>query len=84
MSYKMQAEEKRRLRKAYVVPSRRIRLAGVYYNKRKKRYMRYSYPGKRGRGKYYRTAGNRKVRRTASIANHGGYKKVYDYRWKVT
>lgn len=83
MGYKRQAEDKHRLRKA-CIPARRVRLAGVYYSSRKKRYVCYSYAGKHGRGKYYRTAGNRKVRHTKPIANHGGYKRVYDYRWKVT
>lgn len=83
MSYKRQVDEKRELRKA-CFPTRRVRLAGVYYSSRKKRYVRYSYVGKHGRGKYYRTAGNREVGHINSIANHGGYKRVYDSRWKVT
>lgn len=81
MSYKRQADEKRRLRKTYDA-TRHSCIGGVYYDKRKKRYVRYS-PTRNGRGKYYRTAGNRKVRRTANAVNHGGYRKIYDYRWKI-
>ena len=81
MGNKRKAEDKRRLRKVYVA-TRNSCIAGVYYDKRKKRYVRFS-SGRNGRGRFYRKAGNRKVRRTKVASNHGGYRKIYDYWWKL-
>ncbi|MBO5015054.1 MAG: hypothetical protein J6C92_04500 [Bacteroidaceae bacterium] len=83
MGYKQSQERKRRLVKLYE-ETKNTYGRGAYYDKRKKRLIRYTVRQNANLPRFYRKRANRAVRRNkAEILNHGGYRKQYDYWWEL-
>lgn len=81
MSYKRSKCRNDRLKKLYN-ETKTYYGCGVYYDKRKKRLIRY-YLSKRGRKRYYKRYSNRQIRREKVVGNNGYFKKVYDLWWTL-
>lgn len=79
MSYKRKIGDNHRLRKTYRA-TRNSCLVGVYYDKRKGRLIRF-YQSRNA--KYLRRCGSKKVPKSKMVLQHGMYRKVYDYWWKL-
>lgn len=57
--------------------------AGVYYDKKKKRYIKVSASNTPGLSKWMRRIGHKKIRRMLDVPNGGAYRKAYDYKWNI-
>lgn len=80
MSYRRSKEDKRRLKKLYD-KTKNSCCAGVWYDEKKKRYIRFYSSNTPGYAKYLRRIANRKVRRAKISLKHSQYKRLYDYWW---
>ena len=83
MGYKQSRERNRRIKKLYE-QTRTSYARGAYYDKKKKRIIRYHMRQNSNVPRFYRKQANRAVRREkGDILNHGGYRKQYDYWWEL-
>lgn len=81
MSYKRVEQRKKRLEKLYN-ETKHGYAAGVYYDRRKERYIRY-YRGNKWLKVHCSRITRRKLKDTEAIYNRGQYKKLYDYWWEL-
>ena len=79
MSWKRSRETRRRLKKLSRETSGIIK--GAWYDDRNDRYVRTYYAPKDKR--LLRMTANRRVRRTENVSSVGGYRKIYDYWWRL-
>lgn len=79
MSYRRKKEDKRRLNKIYTTAGNAW-FIGAYYSDKKDRIIRI-YQGKMA--KYFRKYTNKKVRKEKDLAQHGKYRRVFDYWWNL-
>lgn len=82
MSYHRCQEDKRRLRKLYN-KTKNDWGSGVWYDDKKKRYIRIYLSNVSGHSKYWRRVSNKKVRKTKILLRYNQYKKVFDYWWTL-
>lgn len=83
MSHKRKQDEKRKLKHLYD-QTRHSVISGAYYDNKKQRYIRHS-PSRRGSGypKFLRKISNKVLRRKDDAYQYGGYKKLFDYKWRL-
>lgn len=81
MGYKRSKEDKRRLKKLHFETKNRY-AAGVWYDDRKQRYIKYSRSDFPGAGFFHKLS-NKKVRRDGNVVSGGSYKKVFDYKYHI-
>ena len=80
MSYKRSREEKRRLKRLYGKAGSHYR-SGIWYDPRKRRYVRYWLGARSGYRQFLKRKANRVVRRQQEPLQHGTYRKAFDY-WR--
>lgn len=81
MSFQRSQERKRRLKKLYDATKNSC-CRGVYYDRKKKRYKRYSV-GSESYKRYLRRCTNKHTRKSDFIGNYGKYRRIYDYWWNL-
>lgn len=84
MGYHGSKERNRRLKKTYD-ETKHYYGSGVYYDDKKKRYIRYYPSSKTGYTKYLRRISNKRVRRMDydDVLKYGQYRKMFDYWWTL-
>lgn len=82
MGYKQSKERNRRLVKLYE-NTKNSYGRGAYYDKKKKRLIRYTVRRNANLPRFYRKRANRAVRRNPEVLNHGAYRKQFDYWWEL-
>lgn len=82
MSYRRAREEKRRLKRLYRKVGGHYG-AGIWYDPRKNRYVRYWLGARSGLRQYLKRLSNRAVRRYDEPLQYGKYRKAYDYWWEL-
>lgn len=55
--------------------------AGVYYDDKKERYVRFSQNRNPGLTKMLRRKSNKKIRQSEDVWNYNKYRRLYDYWW---
>lgn len=87
MSHKRSVMEHKRLEKLYEETTKsgtkKIRRAGVWFDRKKNRYVRFSISDKSDLPKYFKKVSNKKVRRCEHTLNRGQYKKLFEYNWSL-
>ena len=84
MGYKQSKERNQRLKKLYE-ETKHSYVKGVYYDKHKKRLIRYSLRNKSTYARFLRKCANRTVRRNKDeLMNHSTYRKQFDYWWELS
>ena len=81
MDYYSKKEENRRLKKLY--KKTHYWGSGVYYDEKKKRFVKMSLNGRGHTTKYFRKKANKKVRKYKGDLSHSDYRKVFDYWWTI-
>ena len=79
MSHRRKMKEKHKLKHVYN-QTKSFYGVGAYYDKDKKRYMRWYAPRI---GKFYRRISNKKVRHAKYLTNGNSYRKYFDYWWEL-
>lgn len=82
MAYKQAQMRLKHLKRTYRKTRTRYG-AGVWYDKERDLYIKYSPSNTPGYTKYLRKMSNLKVRRSKEFYNYGSYKKLYDYWWTL-
>ncbi len=82
MGYRRARERNRRLKKLYD-ETKNSYGAGVYYNDRKKRYIKCPSCSTPGYTKYLRKISNRRVRKSDIPLKGCSYKRLFDYQWEL-
>ena len=80
MSHERSVEDERRLKKLYNETKYYIG-TGVWYDERKKRYIRYSPSHKSKLPKYLKRLSHRKVRKLNRLMQGNQDRRVFDYWW---
>lgn len=81
MNYHSKKEQTRRIKKLYE-KTKTSHVAGVYYDRCKGRYIRFS-PSDTADTKYLRRQANKQVRKIIILYQRSQYKKVFEYKWQL-
>lgn len=81
MGYFRVVEQKKRNKRIYN-QTKNSCCAGVYYDDKKERYIKYSPNLNPGLTKILRRKSNKKIRQSKDVWNYNQYRKLYDY-WCV-
>lgn len=57
--------------------------SGVWYNEERGFYYKYTASNTPGYTKQLKRISNKKVRKSLALSSHGGYRKLYDYKWTL-
>lgn len=82
MSYKSCLKRKNKILKLYLKTKNKYG-SGVYYDRKKNRYIKYSISDTNRKTKIIRRAAHKKTRRTKNLINGSYHKKIYDYYWTI-
>lgn len=82
MSHSRSVEDKKRLKKLYDATKNGYG-AGAYYDKSKKRIIRYSISDHSKHPKYLKRRANKAVRKSDITMQRNGFKKLYEYLWEL-
>jgi len=81
MSHKRKTEDKHRLKKLYE-ETKNYYGAGVWFNKDKNRYIRYSCHSK-GLKRYCKKVIRRRIKNIEVSPKGNGYRRIFDYWWEL-
>ena len=82
MAYKQARNRRKKLVKTYE-ETKNSYGSGVWYDEDRGMYKKYTASNTPGYAKSLRRTGNKKVRQSKEVHNHGEYRKVYDYKWTL-
>lgn len=82
MAYKQAQNRRKKLMKTYE-ETKNCYGSGVWFNDEKGFYIKCTASNTPGYAKYLRRVGNRKVRHSKELHNHGTYRRMFDYKWAL-
>lgn len=82
MSYNSCLKRKNKILKLYLKTKTKCG-GGVYFDKKKNRYIKYSISDANKNTKLIRRIAHKKVRKTKYLINGSYHKKIYDYKWTI-
>jgi protease II len=86
MAYEQSRNRKKKLLKTYKAIKgikKHYTGSGVWYDEDRGFYYKYTASNTPGYAKLLRRQGNKKIRQSKNIFNHGEYRRMYDYKWTL-
>lgn len=82
MSYRRKQEDKRRIAKLHDA-TKHCYGSGAWYSERKGRFVQFWLSRHSPSVRFYKTCGNKAVRKSEDLLQNGKYRRIYELKWRL-